>query len=183
MLPIYDHKLAPIMSAEKTYRDLFLWCVLTHRLEIAKIFLNQMKTRICSALIASKILKSLKAYAPDNESQIQIEAEADDFEMYAIECLRCCYLYDRQQACELIIRQIDLYGNVSCLQVAVAADDKKFLHEDACNTLLTNIWFDKVDPAREQVGLFINLLTLGASQIVFSIYEKHKISGKVHNVS
>jgi hypothetical protein len=73
---------------EYIYRDFFLWCVLTHRLEMAKIFLGQMKTRLCSALIASKILKSLAKYAPDHDSNNKICSEADDFETYAIECIR-----------------------------------------------------------------------------------------------
>ncbi len=185
MEPIYYHPSSPISQrvspelieskylSEYVYRDLFLWCVLTHRLEMAKIFLGQMKTRLCSALIASKILKSLATYAPDHDSNEKINSEADDFETYAIECIRCSYFYDHDQACELIIRRVDLYGKVTCLQVAIAADDKKFLYEDACNALLTNIWFDKEDPRQEQGRLIINLLTMGISQFFISLYDRH----------
>ncbi len=159
-------------DAEYIYRDLFLWCVLTYRLDMAKIFLSQMKTRICSALIASKILKSLAAYAPDQAAKDTLYTKADDFETYAIEFVRCSYCYDKHQACELIMRRIDLYGGVTCLQMAIAADDKKFLHEDACQALLTNIWYDKVDPVRERNHLIINILTMGISQLFISIYQK-----------
>ncbi|CAF1150453.1 unnamed protein product [Adineta steineri] len=166
------------IDSEYIYRDLFLWCVLTHRLDMAKIFLNQMKTRICSALIASKILKSLLQYAPDHDLQDKLSLEAEDFEMYAIECVRCSYLYDREQVCELIIRRVDLYGGVTCLQMAIAADDKKFLNEDACNALLTNIWFDKIDPVQERTRLIINLFTMGFAQFGFSIYDKNQSQEK-----
>ncbi len=160
-------------DAEYIYRDLFLWCLLTYRLDMAKIFLSQMKTRICSALIASKILKSLAAYAPDQDAKDTLYAKASDFETHAIEFVRCSYLYDKYQACELIMRRVDLYGGVTCLQMAIAADDKKFLHEDACQALLTNIWYDKVDPVRERNRLVINILTLGISQLFISIYQKY----------
>jgi hypothetical protein len=160
------------IDAEYIYRDLFLWCVLTYRLDMAKIFLSQMKTRICSALIASKILKSLAAYAPDQAAKDTLYNKADEFETYAIEFVRCSYCYDKHQACELIIRRLDLYGGVTCLQMAIAADDKKFLHEDACQSLLTNIWYDKVDPVREINRLIINILTMGISQLFISIYQK-----------
>jgi hypothetical protein len=131
-----------------------------------------MKTRICSALIASKILKSLAAYAPDQDSKDTLHTKADNFETYAIEFLRCSYCYDKHQACELIMRRVDLYGGVTCLQMAIAADDKKFLHEDACQALLTNIWFDKIDPVWERNRLIINILTMGISQLFISIYQK-----------
>jgi hypothetical protein len=159
-------------DAEYIYRDLFLWCVLTYRLDMAKIFLSQMKTRICSALIASKILKSLAAYAPDQAAKDTLQTKASDFENYAIEFVRCSYCYNKHQACELIMRRVDLYGGVTCLQMAIAADNKKFLHEDACQALLTNIWYDKVDPVRERNHLIINILTMGISQIFISIYQK-----------
>ncbi|CAF2895452.1 unnamed protein product [Rotaria sp. Silwood2] len=160
------------MDAEYIYRDLFLWCVLTYRLEMAKIFLGQMKTRICSALIASKILKSLAAYAPDQVAKEILFSKATDFETYAIEFVRCSYFYDKYQTCELIMRRVDLYGGITCLQMAITADDKQFIHEDACQALLTNIWYDKVDPVREQTRLLINILTFGISQLLISIYEK-----------
>ncbi|CAF3936181.1 unnamed protein product, partial [Adineta steineri] len=133
-----------------------------------------MKTRICSALIASKILKSLIKYAPDHDLRDKLNLEAEDFEMYAIECIRCSYLYDREQACELIMRRVNLYGGVTCLQMAITADDKRFLNEDACNALLTNIWFDKIDPTQERTRLVINLLTLGIAQFAFSFYDKNQ---------
>lgn len=181
MHPLYKDLSTPQKSLEDTwetdaeyiYRDLFLWCVLTYRLDMAKIFLSKMKNRICSALIASKILKSLAAYAPDHVGNETLNSKAADFEDYAIEFLKCSYYCDKYQACELIVRRLDLYGGVTCLQVAMAANDKKFLHEDACQTLLTNIWYDKVDPIREQKRLTINMLTLGIAQFFISIYDKH----------
>lgn len=187
MNPLYEHQ-SKVGSSQVTpatqktvikkgdveciYRDIFLWCVLTYRLATAKIILGQMKTRICSALVASKILKSLMEYAPDHESKDRLCDEARIFETYAIEFVRCSYSYDKQQACELIIRQVKLYGNVTCLQMAIAADNKKFLYEDACQALLTNIWFDKSDPVQDRTRLIINLLTMGISELVITTYEK-----------
>ena len=172
-------------DAEYIYRDLFLWCVLTYRLDMAKIFLGQMKTRICSALIASKILKSLAKYAPDQDSKDTLHSKAGDFETHAIEFVRCAYFKDKYQACELIMRRVELYGGATCLQMAIAADDKKFLHEDACQALLTNIWHDKVDPSRKQHHLVINILTLGIFQVFMSIYQKYhptysRMKQKIH---
>ncbi|CAF3490813.1 unnamed protein product [Rotaria sp. Silwood2] len=146
---------------------------------MAKIFLGQMKTRICSALIASKILKSLARYALDHQSKSTLNDEADEFEMCAIECVRCAYFYDAEQTCEVILRRVGVYENVTCRQMAIAADCKKFLYEDACDALLTYIWYDKLDPLGERYRLIINMLTMGISQIVFSIYDKRSNQIKI----
>ena len=159
-------------DAEYIFRDLFLWCVLTYRLDMAEIFLGQMKTRICSALIASKILKSLAVFAPDQAAKETLYSKASLFETHAIEFIRCAYASDKHQACELIIRRIDLYGGITCLQMAIVTDNKRFLHEDACQALLTNIWYDKVDPVRERNRLLANLFTMGIAQLFISIYDK-----------
>ncbi|CAF4167856.1 unnamed protein product [Adineta steineri] len=146
MLPLYETQLDIKLlllgtegNAEHMYRDLFLWCILTYRPDMAKIFLSQLKTRICSALIASKILKSLAAYAPDQVAKDTLFAKANDFETHAIEFVRCAYFNDKHKACELIMRCTNHYGGVTCLQMAIVADNKRFLHEDACQALLTNI--------------------------------------------
>ncbi|CAF0985545.1 unnamed protein product, partial [Didymodactylos carnosus] len=140
-------------------RDLFLWSILTHRMDMAKLFLSNMKTRICAALVASKILRTICKKVYDNEARNKLELEAEDFETFAIECLKCCYDDDKEYACELVIRKIELFGGITCLQVAAAADNKKFLHEETCQTLLTNIWYDRIEPLREKYVFYFNLIT------------------------
>ncbi|CAF4060359.1 unnamed protein product [Adineta steineri] len=53
--------------------------------------------------------------------------------------------------------------------MAIAADNKRFVHEDACQALLTNIWYDRVDPVQEQKRLVVNILTFGIFQFFISI--------------
>ena len=143
---------------ELIYRDLFLWSILTNRIEMAKVFLNQMQTRICACLIASKIFKSYLAYASDNESKEVLELQANQFEVYAGECLKSCYNYDEETACEIAIRSLDLFGGVTCLQVAVDADDKLFVGQPCCDQLLNNIWYDKMEPFQSTMGKRLRLL-------------------------
>lgn len=102
---------------ELVVRDLFLWSVLTNRMDMSTVLLSHMRTRICAALIASKIMKSYQNYAHDNESKDKFAAQANYFEEYASECLKCCYNADEDIACEIAIRRIDVFGSVSSLQV------------------------------------------------------------------
>ncbi|CAF1589662.1 unnamed protein product, partial [Adineta steineri] len=115
---------------------------------------------------------SLAAYAPDQVAKDTLFAKANDFETYAIEFVRCAYINGRHKTCELIMRCTNLYGGVTCLQMAIAADNKRFLHEDACQALLTNIWYDRIDHVQERKRLVVNILTFGISQFFISIYLK-----------
>ena len=163
---------------EWVYRDLFLWSILTNRIEMAKIFLNHIQTRICACLIASKIFKSYLAYATDNESKDVLSCQAKQFEEYADECLKSCYNYDEEKACEIAIRSLDLFGGVTCLQVAVDADDKIFVGQPCCDQLLNNIWYDKMEPFQSTMGKRLRLLLSVASfgllaPILITFREEH----------
>ena len=106
-------------ARELVFRDLFLWSILTNRIEMSKVLLSHMETRICAALIASKVFKSYLYFALDNESKDLLQSLANQYEEYANECLKSCYNYDEEKACEIAIRRINIFGGVSCLQVKI----------------------------------------------------------------
>ena len=112
-----DPEIAEKEVRELVYRDLFLWSILTNRIEMSKVILSHMETRICAALIASKVLKSFSIFAYDNDSKDVLNSEAEKFEEYACQSLKCCYNFDEEKACEIAIRRINLFGGVTCLQV------------------------------------------------------------------
>ncbi|CAF0766794.1 unnamed protein product [Rotaria sp. Silwood1] len=152
-------------ARELVFRDLFLWSILTNRIEMSKVILSHMQTRICAALIASKIFKSYEYFAYDNESKDVLHHQADYFEAYANECLKCCYNANEEMAGEIAIRRINIFGNVSCLQVAVAADDKHFVAQTCCDQVLNSIWYDKIEPGQftllQRLGLLLSVCTFG----------------------
>lgn len=110
---------------ELVYRDLFFWSILTNRIEMSKVLMNHMQTRICAALIGSKVLKSYQKFANDNESKDILSSQADQFEEYANQSLKCCYNFHEETACEIAIRRVNLFGGVTCLQVKTFLNKKK----------------------------------------------------------
>lgn len=100
-----------------TMRDLFLWAILMNRIDMAKVFLSHTKYRICSALIATKILKEYHKKAPHGELKENYMNSADYFQNYAIECINLCEKNDANEACCIVLQRIHLYGYVTCLQV------------------------------------------------------------------
>jgi hypothetical protein len=105
------------MMHDYIMRDLFLWSILMNRIDMAKVFLSHLKYRICAALIATKILKEYNLIATHGEMKENYMKSAEYFEQYAIECVKQCEKYDADQAYQIVLQRIELYGNVSCLQV------------------------------------------------------------------
>ncbi|CAF1134485.1 unnamed protein product [Rotaria sp. Silwood1] len=165
-------------ARELVFRDLFLWSILTNRVEMSKIILSHMQSRICAALIASKVFKSYEKFAYDNESKEVLHCQAEQFEEYANECLKCCYHLHEEKACEIAIRSINVFGGVSCLQVAVDADDKSFVSQPCCAQLLNSIWHDKIEPTQftllQRIGLLLSICTFGLFAPVFVSFRKVK---------
>jgi hypothetical protein len=98
-------------------RDLFLWAILMNRIEMAKVFLCYLKYRVCAALIATQILRSYYLRAVYGESKDNYLKFADYFQDYAIACINQCEDNNPNQACQIVIQQIELFGNVTPLQV------------------------------------------------------------------
>ncbi|CAF4283363.1 unnamed protein product, partial [Rotaria sp. Silwood2] len=85
---------------------------------------------------------------------------------------------DEEKACEIAIRHINLFGGVSCLQVAVDANDKNFVGQPCCDQLLNSIWHDKIEPVQftliQRIGLLLSLCTFGLLAPLFVSFRKSK---------
>jgi len=85
--------------------------------ELAKVLLVHLKPRICAALIASKIFTRYSQKTNIIQFAEKMKNIADEFELYAIKCIDRCYKHNETKACELILRQIPLFGYITCAQV------------------------------------------------------------------
>ena len=108
-------------SKDQMLRDLFLWAVFMNMHEMAKVLLVQMQSRFCAALIASAIFKHYAALAATVDLEEKLRAQALDFETYAANFIDHCYKYDERTACELLFRQIPLFGYITCMQVILSS--------------------------------------------------------------
>ncbi|CAF1211902.1 unnamed protein product [Didymodactylos carnosus] len=162
------------------FRDLFLWAILVNYIDMAKILLSHMKYRICSALLATKILKAYRdRIATHRDVKEKLTEQIDYFETFAIDCLELCHINKPGTSCEIIVQQIALFGDVTCLQVAVAADSKRFVGQPCCGHTMANIWYDKLQPdqskKRNKVQLLVGFLTFGLLAPFIVQYRKNKL--------
>ncbi|CAF2638466.1 unnamed protein product [Rotaria sp. Silwood2] len=157
-------------------RDLFIWSILVNHVGIAKVLLAYLKYRICAALIATKILKKYHSKAIYGDLKDNYKKDANYFEQYAIACITQCEKNDSEQACQIVLQRIELYGYVSCLQVASDAEDKLFIATPCCVQSMNNIWYDKILPNESRklnsVLLFIGIISFGLLSPFILTYRK-----------
>jgi hypothetical protein len=104
-------------SKDELLRDLFLWSVFMDMPEMSKIILLHLPSRICAALIASAIFKQYAKASTTVGHKEKFQDQAREFETYAGIFIDKCYEYNERLACELLLREIPLFGNVTCMQV------------------------------------------------------------------
>ncbi|CAF1361372.1 unnamed protein product [Rotaria sordida] len=141
-------------------RDLFLWSILMNHIDMAKVLLCYVKYRICAALIATKILKEYHNKATHGELKANYMKNANYFQQYAINCISQCEKNDSDQGCQIVLQRIELYGNVTCIQIAANAEDKLFIATPCCVQALNNIWYDKIQSQESRIRNYI-LLAIG----------------------
>ncbi len=90
-----------------------------------------------AALIATSLYKQ-RAHKDNDNSYYQSAAE---FENLAVQILNKFYQASVYTCRKAIIRQIPAYGNVTWLQLAVAAEAKEFIAQKAVQDVLNDIWF------------------------------------------
>ena len=105
---------------QEMLRDLFLWSVYTHNVDIAFVLLLQLESRIGAALVAAAMAERLSFAAPYAGIRNKYNGHRIAYEEYATACINACYRRNERLACQLLLRESRLFGNITCMQVSQA---------------------------------------------------------------
>lgn len=125
--------------------ELFLWAVLMNRTDMAFLFWKEGMEGLPAALVANRLLKAMKQRSQDYDQMNKLQAHADLFEERSIGVLTECYASDEKMALQLLVQQRENWGRTSCILIAVNADNKRFISQTACQSLLSNIWMGEMN--------------------------------------
>ncbi|CAF3900565.1 unnamed protein product [Rotaria sp. Silwood2] len=183
-----DHELNVIQNVTKVYptennytkhellRDLFLWSIFMDMPEMAKVFLFHIRPRICATLIASAVFKKYSKFSPTVDMKDKFQTQALEFETYGAIFTDKCYEYNERRACELLLRQIPLFGNVTCMQLAISSASSKLLETACFDQTLNQVWFDKLSLSDHQLkakaSRILAIMTFGLIAPWFVSYRK-----------
>ena len=63
-----------------------------------------------------------------------------DFEEHAIGVLQECYEENESLSQTLLVKELDSFGHLTALDLAVMAEDQNFISHVSCQVLLTRLW-------------------------------------------
>lgn len=98
-------------------RDLLYWAVFTDRVDMVRVLILHIRPRICAALTCSAILKDRARKTNITDKRHFYKEQALDLETYATDCINACYFKSERKACEIMIREVPLFGKITCMQV------------------------------------------------------------------
>ena len=175
--PLQDIEQGQLISSDAVYkqlakdyiiRDLFLWSVVMNYMDLAKVFLAHMKDRTCGALIATEMLTHLRDTSADavyGDKKVDLTQWINYFEQYAINCIDLCFKNDPNKAQLLTIQRVEMFGDVTCLQVADDANSRRFVSHPCCRQAVNSIWYDKLHSdqfhLKYYIGQLVGTWTLG----------------------
>ncbi|XP_060577769.1 transient receptor potential cation channel subfamily M member-like 2 isoform X4 [Ruditapes philippinarum] len=129
---------------ENPSQELFIWSVLMIRQGMAKLFWAEGKDAIAAALVANSILQAMRNKTDDTEVVLKIQHDIDEWSELAVGVLSECYSTDEKKAQDLLVREQTNWGDTTCMLIAVKADNKVFISQTACQSLLNSIWMGKL---------------------------------------
>ncbi|CAF2202478.1 unnamed protein product, partial [Rotaria magnacalcarata] len=132
---------------QEILRDIFLWSVYAGYVDIALVLLLQIKSRIGAALIAVGIAHHLSSACSNPPIRNTYREHRTIYEQYATECIDACYKRNEQLACQLLLREIPLFGNITCMQIAIASRIIPFINTVCFDQVLNRQWYGQLDGA------------------------------------
>ncbi|CAF3021064.1 unnamed protein product [Rotaria socialis] len=132
---------------QEILRDIFLWSVYSGYVDVALVLLLQIRPRVCAALIAVGMAHHLSSICSNLQIRNTYKEHRVIYEQYATECIDACYKRNEQLACQLLLREIPLFGNITCMQIAIASRIIPFINTVCFDEVLNRQWYGQLDGA------------------------------------
>uniref|UniRef100_A0A2I2ZTW8 Transient receptor potential cation channel subfamily M member 4 n=1 Tax=Gorilla gorilla gorilla TaxID=9595 RepID=A0A2I2ZTW8_GORGO len=123
------------------WSDLLLWALLLNRAQMAMYFWEMGSNAVSSALGACLLLRVMARLEPDAEEAARRKDLAFKFEGMGVDLFGECYRSNEVRAARLLLRRCPLWGDATCLQLAMQADARAFFAQDGVQSLLTQKWW------------------------------------------
>ncbi|XP_012589143.1 PREDICTED: transient receptor potential cation channel subfamily M member 4 [Condylura cristata] len=127
------------------WSDLLLWALLLNRAQMALYFWEMGSNAVASALGACLLLRVLARLEAEAEEAARRKDLAAKFEGLGVGLFGECYRSSENRAARLLLRRCPLWGDATCLQLAMQADSRAFFAQDGVQSLLTQKWWGEMD--------------------------------------
>ncbi|XP_016296375.1 transient receptor potential cation channel subfamily M member 4-like isoform X2 [Sinocyclocheilus anshuiensis] len=160
-------KACKVLKEECLYRQnmckdpwlcLFLWAVLQNRGEMAILCWEMCGESVLTALGGCKILRELSKLEIETAAKLSMKELATKFECMAHDVFSTCYQTKASYSYKLLIRKSNLWGDATCLKMAMATDARYFFSHDGVQSLLSQIWWGDMERGTELWKLALTMI-------------------------
>uniref|UniRef100_A0A671KF03 Transient receptor potential cation channel subfamily M member 4-like n=1 Tax=Sinocyclocheilus anshuiensis TaxID=1608454 RepID=A0A671KF03_9TELE len=137
---------------------LFLWAVLQNHSEMAIFCWEMCGESVLTALGGCKLLRELSKLEIETEAKLSMKELAMKFECMAHDVFSTCYQTKASYSYKLLIRKSHLWGDATCLKMAMAADARFFFSHDGVQSLLSQIWWGDMERGTELWKLVLTMI-------------------------
>uniref|UniRef100_A0A8C6APH4 Transient receptor potential cation channel subfamily M member 4 n=1 Tax=Monodon monoceros TaxID=40151 RepID=A0A8C6APH4_MONMO len=127
------------------WSDLLLWALLLNRAQMAVYFWEMGSSSVASALGACLLLRVLGRLEAETEEAARRKDLAAKFEGLGVDLFGKCYRSSEERAAHLLLWRCPLWGDATCLHLAMQADARAFFAQDGVQSLLTQKWWGEMD--------------------------------------
>lgn len=127
------------------WSDLLIWALLLNRAQMAIYFWEKGSNSVASALGACLLLRVMARLEWEAEEAARRKDLAAKFESMSVDLFGECYHNSEERAARLLLRRCPLWGEATCLQLAMQADARSFFAQDGVQSLLTQKWWGEMD--------------------------------------
>ncbi|XP_028333320.1 transient receptor potential cation channel subfamily M member 4 isoform X2 [Physeter macrocephalus] len=133
------------VPGQAPWSDLLLWALLLNRAQMAVYFWEMGSNSVASALGACLLLRVLGRLETEAEEAARRKDLAAKFEGLGVDLFGECYRSSEERAAHLLLWRCPLWGDVTCLHLAMQADARAFFAQDGVQSLLTQKWWGEMD--------------------------------------
>ncbi|XP_033100604.1 transient receptor potential cation channel subfamily M member-like 2 [Anneissia japonica] len=162
-------------------RELLIWSVLQGREEMSHYFWEECEEMLAAALTSCIILKNMSEKEEDVDRKEHLSELSDGFEDFAIGVLNECYNEDEERTSIILLRELDQWGNATCLSLAVNGTMRRFVSQQGVQHLMSEIWMGKL--SNENSKFILTLCVVCPPLICFLIKFREDESNKADDTN
>ncbi|XP_063713304.1 transient receptor potential cation channel subfamily M member 1-like isoform X4 [Symsagittifera roscoffensis] len=148
-----------LKTFEDPFRELCIWAILTHKMEMALFFWSRAKSPLMMALIGSRLWEAHRSALPQRDEEIRLEMEANSlhFSQLAQEMIELSWQVNKQMAQQLVTYKFRAFGRINVMDLAAFIEAKEIIAHPLMQVAIDYMWKAGMRASLQQV-LFTFLL-------------------------
>ena len=177
----FDSRERVVNSSTQPYDELFIWSMLLYSgsekdVKLSKYFWSKSRYPIAVILVGIIAYRALldENFVPD-EMKDKMKKLIKEYEGLAIGIVKKCTETNHFITQDLFICEIDIFFNNTILELANKAEAIDLVSLGPFQQLLTDVWFDKIDPHISSWRLILPYFFLPSLLLPISIFRSDNI--------